>query len=65
METSYCPNVVAHTSSGKAVSRSLHGHVLVEVSLINKLIDTVLPHVENEGHIQGNTVDILMMMMMK
>ncbi len=32
---------------------------LVEAALVNKLIDAVLPHEQNEGHIQGSTLDIL------
>jgi len=43
--------------SGKAVSRALCGHFLVEVALVNKLMSTVLPHqddlVENAEDEEG------------
>ncbi len=35
LETSYGPNAVTHMISGKAVSRALCGHFLVEAALVN------------------------------
>ena len=43
LETVYGPNAVAHMMSGKAVSRALRGHFLVEAALVNKLLLAVLP----------------------
>ena len=43
LETAYGPNAVTQMMSGKAVSRALRGHFLVEAALVNKLIMTVLP----------------------
>ena len=43
LETVYGPNAVAHMISGKAISRALHGHFLVEVALVNTLMLAVLP----------------------
>ena len=43
LETVYGPNAVAHMISGKAISRSLRGHFLVEAALVNKLMMAVLP----------------------
>ena len=34
--------------SGKAVSRALRGHFLVEAALVNKLMSVVLPYQEEE-----------------
>lgn len=42
LETIYGPNSVTHMMSGKAISRALRGHFLVEAALINKLISTLL-----------------------
>jgi len=56
LETSHGPNAATHMISGKGFSRALRGHFMVEAALVNKLIDAVLPHVQNEGHIQGNTM---------
>ena len=43
LETAYGPNAVTHMISGKAVSRALRGHCLVEAALVNKLMVAVLP----------------------
>ena len=43
LETVYGPNAVTHMMSGKAVSRALRGHFLVEAALVNKLMMSVLP----------------------
>lgn len=43
LETVYGPNTVTHMISGKAVSRALRGHLLVEAALTNKLMEAVLP----------------------
>ncbi len=43
LEIVYGPNAVTHMISGKAVSRALRGHFLVEAALVNKLMLAVLP----------------------
>ena len=43
LETAYGPNTVAQMMSGKAISRALRGHFLVEGALVNKLISALLP----------------------
>ncbi len=43
LETVHGPNAVIHMLSGKAVSRALRGHLLIEAALVNKLMLTVLP----------------------
>ncbi len=44
LETVYGPNAINHIMmSGKAISRALRGHFLVEAALVNKLIAAVLP----------------------
>ena len=35
--------------SGKAVSRALRGHFLIEAALMNKLMLWVLPYIDNEN----------------
>ena len=44
----YGPNAVTHMMSGKAVSRALRGHFLLEGALTNKLLLKVWPSNENE-----------------
>jgi len=39
----YGPNAVMHMMSGKAVSRALRGHFLVESALVNKLMLAITP----------------------
>lgn len=46
LETTYGPNAVAHMMTGKAYSRALRGHFLVEAALVNKLILAVLPQTD-------------------
>ena len=43
LERAYGPNAVTHMMSGKAISRALRGHFLVEAALVNKLITALLP----------------------
>ena len=43
LETVYGPNAVTQMMSGKAISRALRGHFLVEGALVNKLISALLP----------------------
>ena len=43
LETVYGPNAVSQMMSGKAVSRALRGHFIVEAALVNKLLLAVLP----------------------
>ena len=43
--------------SGKAVSRALRGHFLVEAALVNKLMSAVLPHQEEEEILVENAED--------
>ena len=50
----YGPNAVTHMMSGKAVSRALRGHFLLEAALTNKLLLKVWPSNENET---GNDVE--------
>lgn len=51
LETVYGPNAVTHMISGKAVSRALRGHFLVEAALVNKLMLAVLPcREEKDNH---------------
>ena len=54
LETVYGPNAVAHMMSGKAVSRALRGHFLVEAALVNKLMLAVLPCQEEECAVEPN-----------
>ena len=39
----YGHNILTHTISGKAVSRALHGHFLVQAALFNKLMSAIIP----------------------
>ena len=50
LEQVYGTNAIAHMMSGKAVSRALRGHFLVESALVNKLIMAITPNrrVESE-----------------
>ena len=43
LEQVYGPNAVAHMMTGKAVSRALRGHFLVESALVNKLMLAIMP----------------------
>ncbi len=43
LETVHGPNAVDHMISGKAVSRALRGHFLVQAALVNKFMLAVLP----------------------
>ena len=43
LETAYGPNAVTQMMSGKAISRALRGHFLVEGALVNKLMSALLP----------------------
>ena len=43
LETVYGENVVQHMMTGKAVSRALRGHFLVEAALMNMLISNFIP----------------------
>ena len=43
LETAYGPNAVTQMMSGKAISRVLLGHFLVEGALVNKLMSALLP----------------------
>ena len=49
--TVYGHNAVTHMITGKAVSRALHGHFLIEAALMNKLMLRVLPciHVDDQN----------------
>ena len=48
LQRAYGPNAVTHMISGKAVSRALCGHFLVEAALVNKLMAAILPSKQNE-----------------
>ena len=56
LDTVYGPNAVTHMISGKAVSRALRGHFLIEAALVNKLMSAVLPHGQEE-HIEEGEND--------
>jgi len=43
LETVYGPSAVTHMISGKAISKALRGHFLVEAALVNKLMSALLP----------------------
>jgi len=43
LEQVYSPNAVMHMMPGKAVSRALRGHFLVESALVNKLMLAITP----------------------
>ena len=43
LETVYGPYAVAHMMTGKAFSRALRGHFLVEAALVNKLMAAIVP----------------------
>ena len=47
LETVYGPNTVTHIFSGKAMSRALKVHLLVDVALIIKLILSFFPKSRN------------------
>lgn len=49
LENAYGPSAVTHMISGKAVSRALHGHFLIEATLMNKLKLQVLPYIDIEN----------------
>jgi len=53
LETVYAANSVSHMISGKAVSRALHGHFLVEAALVSKLISALLPCQEEEISVEN------------
>ena len=59
LETSYGPNTVTQMISGKAISRALRGHFLVEAALVNKLMNAVIPQAQNEDDDQGTSSDML------
>ena len=52
LETTYGPNAVAHMMTGKAYSRALRGHFLVEAALVNKLMLTVSPQDAIAGEVE-------------
>ena len=54
LENVYGSNVVTHMISGKAISRALHGHFLVEAVLMNKLLLRILPCINNNDTINYN-----------
>ena len=60
LESIYGPNAVSHMMSGKAVSRVLRGHFLVEAALVNKFILAVLPGESNENGtgLQQNEIEL-------
>ena len=48
LQRAYGLNAVTHMISGKAVSRALRGHFLVEAALVNKLMAAILRSKQNE-----------------
>ena len=57
LEQVYGPNAVAHMMTGKAVSRALRGHFLVESALLNKLMLAITPNKSMESEKMTNTSD--------
>ena len=47
LETAYGPNAISHMMSGKAVSRAIRGHFLVDSALMIKLMQKVTPSTIN------------------
>ena len=47
LENVYGSNAVIHMISGKAISRALRGHFLVEATLVNKLMLRIWPNIPN------------------
>ena len=54
LETVYGENAVQHMMSGKAVSRALRGHFLVEAALTNKLVSNFLSQKLKENELAEN-----------
>ena len=57
LEQVYGSNAVAHMMTGKAASRALCGHFLVESALINKLMLAITPNKSMESEKMTNTSD--------
>ena len=57
LEQVYGTNAIAHMMSGKAVSRALRGHFLVESALVNKLIMAIIPNRRVESELKEETID--------
>ena len=56
----YGPNTVTHMITGKAVSRALHGHFLIEAALTNKLLIKIWPDNETQENIDcDGEIDII------
>ena len=56
----YGPNAVTHMITGKAVSRALRGHFLIEAALTNKLLIKIWPDNETQGNIDcDGEIDII------
>ena len=49
LENAYGLKAITHMISGKAVSRALRGHFLIEAALMNKLMLQVLPYIDIEN----------------
>jgi len=49
LENAYAPKAVTHMISGRAVSRALRGHFLIQAALMNKLMLQVLLYIDNEN----------------
>ena len=49
LENVYGSNAVTHMISGKAISRALRGHFLIEAALMNKLLLQILPYINNDN----------------
>ena len=56
LETVNGHNVVTYVISGKAVSRALRGHFLIEAALMNKMMLSVLPCIHADN--QNDTVNL-------
>eukprot|EP00794_Sanderia_malayensis_P018453 gene18453-20302_t len=54
LETVYGENAVQHMMSGKAVSRALRGHFLVEAAVTNMLVSNVVPQEPQKHELTEN-----------
>ena len=54
LETAYGPNAISHMMSGKAVSRAIRGHFLVDSALMIKLMRKITPITIASIHTAGS-----------
>ncbi|KAH3731250.1 hypothetical protein DPMN_057258 [Dreissena polymorpha] len=56
LETVYAPNAVVHILSGKAVSRVVRSHILVDDALNTLILEKILPAAFQPGHIVSTEI---------